>query len=427
MLHEHLARSRFTFCTQSFVRNKPVVFLVGEAFSGTKALERQQQPDINGRIGNKLEPKWVTDSPNKIQGYRKKFYDIPHAVVELRQRPIYWIRLSSCRNHCCESFYPFNQPWNLRFSGEENIVHPNLKSGSGPLISNYKGIHPNFLLMRTIEGLMKDTFRDADEPFNQVYEDDACVGGVFGIDTLHVSFHNTLNRSRSRQIGGTKVTDVKFGQVLVGEELRTLTVADGFLGLGFDTFGSTVLDILFARRLILRLVFTVVYPRYSPFDGRITFGGIRQSDHQGNLRYAPVISGNFWNIGFRRMEINGHAIAEDFIGTMDTGTLMLVCPERVLRSLSRHLGVNLLRTQRVDCKMARRFPPIYFILDKFQLEFPPSFYIDRHFIMPRAECFLNFKALPHPDDTWIFGASFLRQFYTVFDKAEKRIGFATPW
>ncbi|KAG5441198.1 Pepsin A, partial [Clonorchis sinensis] len=219
-----------------------------------------------------------------------------------------------------------------------------------------------------------DTFRDTDEPFNQVYEDDACVGGVFGIDTLH--------------IGGTKVTDVKFGQVLVGEELRTLTVADGFLGLGFDTFGSTVLDILFARRLILRLVFTVVYPR---------------------------------------MEINGHAIAEDFIGTMDTGTLMLVCPERVLRSLSRHLGVNLLRTQRVDCKMARRFPPIYFILDKFQLEFPPSFYIDRHFIMPRAECFLNFKALPHPDDTWIFGASFLRQFYTVFDKAEKRIGFATPW
>ncbi|TGZ64243.1 hypothetical protein CRM22_006461, partial [Opisthorchis felineus] len=264
--------------------------------------------------------------------------------------------------------------------------------------------------------VLSDTFKDTNETFSQVYEDDACVAGTFGVDTL--------------DIGGTKVTGVKFGQVLVGEGLRTLTVADGFLGLAFDTsgdpVGSTVLDLLFAQRLISRLVFTVVYPRCSPFDGRITFGGISQRDHRGDLRYAPVIPGNFWNIAFRRMEVNGYAIAEDFIGTVDTGTLMLVCPERVLRSLSRQLGVNLLRTQRVDCSMASRFPPINFTLDEFQLEFSPSFYIDRQFIMPQAVCFLNFNALPHPDDTWIFGASFLRQFYTVFDKAGKKIGFATP-
>ncbi|OON16097.1 eukaryotic aspartyl protease, partial [Opisthorchis viverrini] len=261
-----------------------------------------------------------------------------------------------------------------------------------------------------------DTFTDTNEPFSQVYEDDACVGGTVGIDTL--------------DIGGTKVTGVKFGRVLVGEELQTLTVADGFLGLAFDTsgdpFGSTVLDILFAQGLISKLVFTIVYPRYSPFDGRITFGGIRLRDYHGDLRYAPVIPGNFWNIAFRRMEVNGYTIAGDFIGTMDTGTFTLVCPEKVLRSLSRQLGVHLLRTQRVDCSMARMFPPITFVLDEFQLEFSPSFYIDRHFIMPQAACFLNFKALPHSGDTWIFGASFLRQFYTVFDKAGKKMGFATP-
>nr|KAJ3411141.1 Vacuolar protease A [Polyrhizophydium stewartii] len=161
-----------------------------------------------------------------------------------------------------------------------------------------------------------------------------------------------------------------------------------------------------------------------PNAGEITFGTPASSRYTGDFAWLPIIrTASHWSVTLNSVTVNGVTTnAKTTQSLMDTGTSLIYLSPEIFKAVNGPMGGVLASDSiyQVDCTKVRSFPDITFTFNGAPLTLT---WDQQIIILQKKYCISVFST--STDLPPIFGASFLRNFYTTFDYSG-RIGFAKP-
>ncbi|XP_063212862.1 pepsin B-like [Chroicocephalus ridibundus] len=209
---------------------------------------------------------------------------------------------------------------------------------------------------------------------------------------------------------------------------------DGILGMAYPSLAvggtPTALQGMLQQDQLTQPIFSFYFsrqPTYS-YGGELIFGGIDTRLFHGDIVWAPVTQELYWQVA-----LNEFAIGQSVTGwckqgcqaIVDTGTFLLTMPQEYIDSFLQAVGAQLTSYgYAVDCNEIHNMPTITFVIKGVQLPLYPSAYV----LNDNGYCTLGIEATYLPSQNgqplWILGDVFLKEYYTVFDMANNRVGFA---
>ncbi|KAJ3203813.1 hypothetical protein HDU82_006284, partial [Entophlyctis luteolus] len=166
--------------------------------------------------------------------------------------------------------------------------------------------------------------------------------------------------------------------------------------------------------------------------GELTINGADSSKYNGTLQYVPISSQTYYqfNPSGATLTVGSTTIAFTNTGNgaiADTGTSLWYMPNAMANSLNSAIGATYSSSEGVyviACSKATTGPTIKFTLNKVVITIPPSIYV----LNESGTCFSGITRIGTVTSTsgpaYIFGDTFLRAAYTVFDVANSKLGFA---
>ncbi|OWK08219.1 REN [Cervus elaphus hippelaphus] len=237
-------------------------------------------------------------------------------------------------------------------------------------------------------------------------------------------------------VGGITVTQT-FGEVT---ELPLmpfmLAKFDGVLGMGFPAQAvggvTPVFDHILAQRVLTEDVFSVYYSRNSHLlGGEIMLGGSDPQYYQENFHYVSISKPGSWQIRMKGVSLRSTTLLceEGCMVVVDTGASYISGPTSSLRLLMEALGAKELSTDEyvVNCNQMPTLPDISFHLGGKAYTLTSADYVLQDPYNNDDLCTLALHGMDIPPPTgpvWVLGATFIRKFYTEFDRRNNRIGFA---
>merc|ERR1711915_727732 len=105
---------------------------------------------------------------------------------------------------------------------------------------------------------------------------------------------------------------------------------------------------------------------------------------------------------------------------VDTGTSLLAGPPKAVEALTSEIG-----EVAADCSNVKSLPTMTFTMGGTDFDLSPDFYVLRaQDGSGNEQCMLGIQGINVGAPLWILGDPFLRQYYTVWDAEQKRVGFA---
>ncbi|OWK17448.1 hypothetical protein Celaphus_00013446 [Cervus elaphus hippelaphus] len=201
---------------------------------------------------------------------------------------------------------------------------------------------------------------------------------------------------------------------------------DGVLGLNYPNLSLTgcipIFDNLKNQGAISEPVFAFYLSKGKPEGSVVMFGGVDKSYYQGALNWVPLIQADDWHIHMDRISINSRVIAcnngcEAFV---DTGTTLILGPGRLVDNILRLFGAT---EHYVSCSVVNTLPSIDFTINGINYPVPAQAYTMKD---SSGDCYIGFREnqVNTSTETWILGDVFLRQYFSVFDRGNDRIGLA---
>ncbi|KGL95952.1 Gastricsin [Charadrius vociferus] len=197
---------------------------------------------------------------------------------------------------------------------------------------------------------------------------------------------------------------------------------DGILGMAYPSLAvggtPTVLQGMLQQNQLAQPIFSFYFSRQPTYQygGELIFGAVDSRLFHGDIMWAPVTQKMYWQVA-----LNEFAIGQSVTGWCHQGCQAIVdtgC------CATRNLLFTLSPQYAVDCNEIPNMPTITFVINGARLPLYPSAYI----LNDNGYCTLGMEAtyLPSQDGQplWILGDVFLKEYYTVFDMANNRIGFA---
>ncbi|XP_047375093.1 pepsin A-5-like [Sciurus carolinensis] len=270
---------------------------------------------------------------------------------------------------------------------------------------------------RSFDPLRSSTFLVSGRPIHLVYGSGA-LSGFLAYDTV--------------RIGGLVDAAQAFGLSLQepGDFLK-YAVFDGILGLGYPSLalpGTTpVFDNLWKQGLIAQNLFAFYLSSKDEKGSVLMLGGVDPSYYSGELHWVPVSRPTYWQLAMDSISMNGKVVACDggCQAIMDTGTSLLNGPPNYILSIQKIINAQPYSNGQyvVDCNTVGSLPDIHFTISGVDYPVPASAYIQES---RSHTCYSSFEGLDHAfhSETWILGDVFLRLYFTVFDRANNRIGLA---
>jgi hypothetical protein len=199
---------------------------------------------------------------------------------------------------------------------------------------------------------------------------------------------------------------------------------DGVLGLALNEMSQSptfnLMDRLVKTGNLKKPIFSVFLSDSDREQSEITFGDINRKHMAGELFWMPVSRpSGYWQVEIKDILMDGkqQRICENCQVAVDTGTSQLAGPTEVIDELSKKLDLQ------SDCSNFKDMPVLGFMVGEHVLNLQPGDYIDKS--SDGCEVSLMPLDVPPPNGPlFIFGAPFLRKFYTVYDPLNKQVGFA---
>jgi len=210
---------------------------------------------------------------------------------------------------------------------------------------------------------------------------------------------------------------------------------DGILGLAFVGLAADgvtpVVDNMITQGFLTSSVFSVYLDSTSgDSKSTIIFGGIDTRYYTGSISYVPILPYKntntllYYTVAMTSILINGAevttcTVANPCLPIVDTGTTLIVPPDAINTAI-----INAIGTVNANCNGVANLPTLYFSFNGVTLALPSSTYVLKH---SATNCELGFPAIGGgtTDNSWILGDAFIRNFYTIFDRSQNRVGFAT--
>jgi len=232
------------------------------------------------------------------------------------------------------------------------------------------------------------------------------MSGILAQDTTNVGGANVLN-----QVFGEATTLANF---FAGQPL------DGILGLGYPAIAADgvtpVFDNMISQRLVASPLFGVYLDSTSgDTASQIEFGALNTNLYTGAITYIDVTQQTYWSIAIGGFSVNGKAVActSGCKGIVDTGTSVIVGPTAQINAILSALNVK------SDCSNYNTLPSLTVTLSGNQFIIPPAIYV----LKSGGQCAPLIQG-ELGSTLWILGDTFIRGYYTVFNRGTNKVGFA---
>ena len=234
-------------------------------------------------------------------------------------------------------------------------------------------------------------------------------------------------------LGGLTVTNQIFAEVTNAAGLGTaykLGKFDGILGMAWPSLSVNKVPTVFTNIVDQKLVDTAEFAFYlgdSRKDrGELTLGGTDKTHYSGVLEYVPLKSQTYWEINMDTFAVGGtnYVPSGGQSAILDTGTSLLAGPTSSVKLIAKQLGAKpIIEGEYVVACNATTLTDITVQMGGYTYSLSPDDYL-----IPDGDlCILGLIGLDVPAPAgplWILGDVFIRKYYTVFDVANSRLGFA---
>ncbi|KAK6016894.1 eukaryotic aspartyl protease [Ostertagia ostertagi] len=164
------------------------------------------------------------------------------------------------------------------------------------------------------------------------------------------------------------------------------------------------------------------------YAGELTLCGTDPARYKGSIAWSPVVTESYWIINASQVYVGRMPIINGTAQVaVDTGSGVITGPRDAIQKIVQLTGATSEHNgaiYSVDCKNITQLPPITFNIAcrSFVMQGPD------YVVKAGADmCVLGFAAVDFPSKygfSWILGDVFLRNFYSVFDVGNKRVGLA---
>lgn len=231
-------------------------------------------------------------------------------------------------------------------------------------------------------------------------------------------------------IGTTQVTNVTFGEMTTEGSVSFIAGRfDGILGLGFPQLAADKVTPPFydmVKQGLTDNYFSVwLSGNAGNNGGEITWGGVNPARYTGNFVYVPLSKAGYWQIRIDSVRVgNVVQCSSGCEGIVDTGTSLMAGPPKDVNAIQSILGSQPLAAGEftIDCSLISQLPNITYVIDGIDYSLAGSDYI----LQVQTQCLVGFMGIDLSREglSWILGDVFIRRWYTQFDVANERIGFA---
>jgi len=199
---------------------------------------------------------------------------------------------------------------------------------------------------------------------------------------------------------------------------------DGVLGLALDKMAHgidfSIMSRMTRNKLLAEPLFSVFLSDSDHEASEITFGEIRHDHMASELFWVPVTrSSGYWEVQIEDITLDNkpQQICQECHVAVDTGTSQLGGPSEIITELGDKLDVK------SDCSNFHKLPKLGFLIGSHVLNLSPRDYVDK----VGNSCHVSLMKLdvpPPKGPLFIFGIPFLQKFFSVYDHANSRVGFA---
>ncbi|KAK2526473.1 hypothetical protein Q9233_008243 [Columba guinea] len=211
---------------------------------------------------------------------------------------------------------------------------------------------------------------------------------------------------------------------------------DGVLGLAYPSLAvdgvTPVFDNMMAQNLVELPIFSVYLSTNpeSSLGGELLFGGFDPSRFMGTLNWVPVTQQGYWQIQLDNIQLAGTVAfcTNGCQAIVDTGTSLITGPTKDVKVLQKYIGATPMDGEyAVECNNLNVMPDVTFTINGLPYLLSAQAYTLVENSDGMAFCTSGFQGLdiaPPYGPLWILGDVFIRQFYSVFDRGNNRVGLA---
>jgi len=235
--------------------------------------------------------------------------------------------------------------------------------------------------------------------------------------------------------GGLTISGQEFAEVTDASGLGlaySIGKFDGILGMAFQSISvdhiTTPFENLVSQGLVANNVFGFYLSATDGSQGELTLGGIDSNHYTGQLTYVPLINETYWLAELDDLTLAGTSVTTARKVVLDTGTSILAGPSAEVKALADKVGAApfILNPNEytIDCSKVSSLPDLTFTIGGVDFTLKGEDYVIN---VQNVECLFGFTGIDMPAPVgplWIAGDIFIRKYYTVFDGANLRLGFA---
>jgi hypothetical protein len=229
-------------------------------------------------------------------------------------------------------------------------------------------------------------------------------------------------------VGGLEVTKQEFAQASSLAAFFTGSPFDGILGLAYQSISADNVPTFFdnaVKQNGIDSVFSFYLDSTSGSNSSVlTFGGYDDSYFTGSITYHQLYldTGNYYMIQWNTVAVGSTPINPQcgVLGCraiVDSGTSLIIGPSRVISSILSHLNIN------SNCNGVDNLDDIIFTIGSDSYAIPSSIYVLREQnIFGQTVCEAGLSGSSGSE--WIWGDTFIRAWYSIFDHGGLKVGFA---
>ncbi|KAJ3139734.1 hypothetical protein HK101_003619 [Irineochytrium annulatum] len=161
-------------------------------------------------------------------------------------------------------------------------------------------------------------------------------------------------------------------------------------------------------------------------EGEFTLGGTDPSRHTGEFTYIPLNSKTYWQASFSGATYAIGSKTGSLVGPTtnfisDTGTTLIILDTAPANAINAAIGAS--SSGEISCSVAKTGPAVTFNFGGGSFAIPASIYVIDDG-SGAGTCISGFASGAADAGVVILGDIFSRAWYTVYDKANSRIGYA---